>query len=269
MSSWLPPPRKIVANPTLTIRHPNNGFFSTCSIILHYTVEYFNRYRKLPETINTTDAFNWYRPGTMDSFFTLDARKITYRGPVLYEHFHQYTDYMKLDYAGVKPFLQKYFTPSEEVQGLIKDLESKYSVDYQNTCVLFYRGHDKVTETALPNYADYIKRARAILQQRPQTRFLVQSDETEFIEAMVAELGEKVVWFKDEIRHIPKALTTVDKVCDDAFKFSKLYLAITIVMSKCPYIICGSGNCSIWIALFRGSAKGMQQFLKSSWIVGA
>jgi len=84
MSSWLPPPRKIVANPTLTIRHPNNGFFSTCSIILHYTVEYFNRYRKLPETINTTDAFNWYRPGTMDSFFTLDARKITYRGPVLY-----------------------------------------------------------------------------------------------------------------------------------------------------------------------------------------
>jgi hypothetical protein len=83
---------------------------------------------------------------------------------------------------------------------------------------------------------------------------------------MVAELGEKAVWFKDEIRHIPKAMTTVDRACDDAFKFSKLYLAITIVMSKCPYIICGSGNCSIWIALFRGSAKGMQQFLKGTWI---
>jgi hypothetical protein len=271
MSSWLLTPRKKIApNPTLSIRHPNNGFFSTCSIILHYTVEYFNHYRKLPETIDTSDAFNWYRPGCLESFFTLDInKKISYRNPILYEHFHQYTDYMKLDYAGVKPFLQKYFTPSEEVQGLIKDLEAKYQINYQNTCVLFYRGNDKATETALPSYADYIKRARAILQERPQTRFLVQSDETEFIETMVAEFGEKAVWFKDEIRHIPKAMTTVDIVCDDAFKFSKFYLAITIVMSKCPYIICGSGNCSIWIALFRGSAKGMQQFLKSSWIVGA
>ena len=272
MSSWLPPPRKKIApNPTLTVRHvKDNGFFSTCSLILHNVVEYFNRYRKLPETIDSPDAFNWYRPGTMESYFIKDeSKKISYRNLVLYEHFHQYSDYMKLDYAGVKPFLQKYFTPSKEVQGLIEDLETKYSLDYQNTCVLFYRGNDKATETALPSYADYIKRAKAILQQRPQTRFLVQSDETEFIEAMSAELGEKAVWFKDEIRHIPKAMTTVDKVCDDAFKFSKLYLAITIVMSKCPYIICGSGNCSIWIALFRGSAKGMQQFLKSSWIVGA
>jgi hypothetical protein len=173
---------------------------------------------------------------------------------------------MKLDYAGVKPFLQKYFTPSEEVKDLIEYFEAKYELDYPNICVLFYRGNDKATETALPTYNDYIKRARTILQERPQTRFLVQSDETGFIETMVTELGEKVVWFKDEIRHIPKAMTTVDIVCDDAFKFSKLYLAITIVMSKCPYIICGSGNCSIWIALFRGSAKGMQQFLKGSWI---
>ena len=267
MSSWLPVPRKIKPNPTLTVKHPSNGFFSTCSVILHYVVEYFNRHRKLPEIIDTSDAFNWYRPGTMESYFSLDPRKITYRNPILYEHFHQYTDYMKLDYAGVKPFLQKYFTPSEEVNDLIEYFEGKYELDYPNTCVLFYRGNDKATETALPTYTDYIKRAKAILDERPQTRFLVQSDETEFIETMVGELGDKVVWFKDEIRHIPKAMTTVDIVCDDAFKFSKFYLAITIVMSKCPYIICGSGNCSIWIALFRGSAKGMQQFLKSNWIV--
>ena len=152
------------------------------------------------------------------------------------------------------------------MQSLIKGLETKYELNYPNICVLFYRGNDKATETALPTYTDYMKRAKTILQERPQTRFLVQSDETEIIETMVAELGDKVVWFKDEIRHIPKAMTTVDKVCDDAFKFSKLYLAITIVMSKCPYIICGSGNCSIWILLYRGNATGVQQFLKTGWV---
>jgi hypothetical protein len=72
--------------------------------------------------------------------------------------------------------------------------------------------------------------------------------------------------FKDEIRHIPKSLTTVDKVCPDVFKFSKLYLAITVIMSKAPRIICGTGNCSLWIALFRGNAKGMEQFLKTGWV---
>ena len=270
MSSWVAVINKDIkpiVNPTLIVKHPNCGLFSTCSVILHNVVEYFNKHKKLPETIDTTNAFNWYRPGNLDSYFTEDmSKKISYRERVLYKHYDQYSDYMKLDYAGVKPFLQKYFTPSEEIKDLIQYFEDKYQLDYPNTCVLFYRGNDKATETELPTYIDYIKRARVILEERPETQFLVQSDETEFIETMVAEFPDRVVWFKDEIRHIPKAMTTVDKACDNQFKFSKFYLAITFVMSKCPYIVCGTGNCSIWIALFRGSAQGMQQFLKGSWL---
>jgi hypothetical protein len=61
--------------------------------------------------------------------------------------------------------------------------------------------------------------------------------------------------------------STVDKV----FKllnhdFSKYYLAITIIMSKCNYIICNSGNCSIWIMLYRGNSNNVDQFLIDKWI---
>lgn len=175
---------------------------------------------------------------------------------------------MKLDFRGLELFIKRYFTPSEEIRGIIEDIEAKYSVDYQNTCVLFYRGNDKVTETEIPDYQDYIVRAKQLLEKEPTLRFLVQSDETEFIEAMEAAFPGKCVVFRDEIRHIPKSLTTVDKVFkDDNFKFSKYYLAITLIMSKCKHVICGSGNCSIWIALFRGSSLNMQQFQKSKWIV--
>jgi hypothetical protein len=47
--------------------------------------------------------------------------------------------------------------------------------------------------------------------------------------------------------------------------FSKYYLAITIIMSKCKYVICGSGNCSIWIMLYRGNNKNVCQYLDGTW----
>ena len=218
--------------------------------------------------VNTDNMFDWYMPGTTETYFTEGPLLIKFARRIDYEHFHQYTDYMKLDYKGLSPFIQKYFTPSEEIREIIGDIEAKYTVDYQNICVLFYRGNDKATETELPNYEDYILRGKQLLEKQPTLQFLVQSDETEFIEAMEAAFPGKCLVFQDEIRHIPKSLTTVDKVFkDDNFKYSKYYLAITIIMSKCKYVICGLGNCSMWIALFRGSFLNVQQFQKSKWIV--
>jgi hypothetical protein len=84
---------------------------------------------------------------------------------------------------------------------------------------------------------------------------------------MLAEFPDKTFYFKDETRNVAKSITTVDKVFKDSnHHFSKYYLAITILMSRCKNIICGTGNCSIWIALYRGNANGMQQFLKTSWV---
>lgn len=36
-------------------------------------------------------------------------------------------------------------------------------------------------------------------------------------------------------------------------------------MAKCKYVICGTGNCSIWIMLFRGNASNTIQFRKGNW----
>ena len=268
MSSWLQGPiKKLKPNPILKVKHNNSGFFSCCSFQLHLIIEYFNRFKKLPEVVDSSDQFDWYRPGTMETYFQTLPTNIHYGRRIDYEHFHQYSDFKGLDYKGLKLFIDKYFTPSEEVQTIIKQIETKYKLSYDSLCVLFYRGNDKVTETSLSPYLDYVERAKKLLLAKPGLMFLVQSDETEFIDTMVAEFSGKCIVFRDEIRHIPKSLTTVDKVFKEHnFFYSKYYLAITIIMSKCAHIICGSGNCSIWIALFRGNANGMQQFLKTSWI---
>lgn len=75
-------------------------------------------------------------------------------------------------------------------------------------------------------------------------------------------------YFKDEIRSMNRQCSTVDKIFKDKnYEFSKYYLAITIIMSKCKYVVCGSsGNCSIWIAFYRGNANNMYQFLKGEFV---
>jgi hypothetical protein len=254
---------------TLVIPH-TAGFFSCCSVTLDRIVQFFNKYRQLPKKVDISGQLNWYNPGTgsiREHYFQESESTWRYRGPVAYEHWYQYTNYKALDFSRIRPFLQKYFSPSKDIQTLVAILETKYCIDYSNTCVLFYRGNDKITETANAPYSDYIDRAKRIQAVNPNVRFLIQSDETEFIDTMMGTFFSAAFFFNDEIRHIKKSLTTVDKVWskEDNFKFSQWYLAITMVMSKAKHVVCGSGNCSIWICLYRGHTDGVQQFLKTAW----
>jgi hypothetical protein len=39
--------------------------------------------------------------------------------------------------------------------------------------------------------------------------------------------------------------------------YSQYYLAITMIMSKCKFVLCTNGNCSLWIVLFRGNSDNI------------
>ena len=148
-------------------------------------------------------------------------------------------------------------------------MEKKYNINYENTCVLFYRGNDKNTETPVCSYQEYIYYAQKMININPNIVFLVQSDETEFIQKMISLFPNNTFYMKDEIRHMSKCSNTVDKTMKDEIdKFSKYYLAITIMMSRCKSIVCGSGNCSIWIMFYRGNSNNVYQNLNGSWIKG-
>lgn len=122
---------------------------------------------------------------------------------------------------------------------------------------MFYRGNDKITETKLPDYESYVNYANEILKKNPTILFLIQTDETEFIEYIMTH----------ETRHMKKCNSTVDILFKEKnVDFSKYYLAITIIMSKCKYIVCGSGNCSIWIMLYRGNNNNVYQYLNDTWL---
>jgi hypothetical protein len=184
-----------------------------------------------------------------------------------FRHAYQFVPYERLNYSLIVPLVKKYFTPSLEIREMIQHMEEKYQLDYSNLCVLFYRGNDKVTETPLCSYEEYLTYAKQLLEKHPEMKFLIQSDETEFLHFMQQHFPNSLVFY-DEIRHMPKQNSTVDiRMKENIELFSKYYLAITIIMSKCQYVVCGSGNCSIWIMLYRGHCRGLFQNLLGKWLV--
>ena len=241
------------------------GFFSCCSTRLESIILYFNLKKVLPEEVDSSDQFKWYKQMystddiTYQYFEKQNSHIIDYK-EIQFTHRYQYHLYNSLPLLDYIPFIKKYFYPSVEVQQLIKEIEEKYKIDYHNTCVLFYRGNDKATEITLPSYESLLEVAKQIKEQNPNVRFLVQSDETEFLQKML-ELPNSF-YFKDEIRHIPRQKATVDHIdINQNLRFSKLFLAITIIMAKSQYIVCNTGNCSMWICLYRGHTQNVFQII--------
>ena len=261
----------------------NAGFFSCCSIRLEQIVQFFNDHGyTLPTVVDSSAQFRWYKPSPQTGDITFEyfrhyddddqASSSTLLFPTrsidMYRHHNQYRDYTTIPYGTLRPFIQKYFSLADPIMDLVSRLEIKYDLVYTDLCVLFYRGNDKARETRLCEYKEIAQHARTIIGHHPNCRILLQSDETDFIESMLAEFGERAFFFKDEIRHMPRnPATTVDKTMRENISFySKYYLAITYVMSKCKWIVCTSGNCSLFIMYYRGNANNVYQFLNGTWI---
>ena len=253
------------------------GFFSCCSVILSDIVLYRNQHGRLPEVVDSSDLFKMYKPNreqrdiTYDYFDHYDKHSETEEcvGHINYDWGWQFWYYSHLDFRKICPLVRKYFSPNQEILNIVAQMEEKYGLsteNYDNICVLFHRGNDKQRETPLCKYEDIIEKSIEISEKTPGVRFLVQSDETEFIEK-ITTLYSNHILFKDEIRHMKKCDNTVDKVFpQNNYVFSKYFLAIVIIMSKCKHVICGSGNISMWIAFFRGNVEDFHQYFDGKWV---
>ena len=252
----------------------NAGFFSCCAVKLTDLVYYMNSKSQMPQYVDSSKQFSWYKndeTGQRDITYeyfehydNITDAVITF--PINYHWEHQFIDYSNLDYNKLKPIIKKYFSPAKNIITIVENMEQKYGLLYENICVLFYRGNDKVTETNLCNYDEYLTYANSVMEKNSNILFLIQTDETEFIEFMSFHFPRNSFYFNDEIRHIKKQNSTVDFIMKDKnYEFSKYYLAITIIMSKCKYIVCGSGNCSEWIMFYRGNNNNVYQNLNGKW----
>lgn len=258
-------------NTTLRITH-NAGFFSCSSIALQDLMIHFNEHRALPEQVDRFVQYALYKKHPLDNlipfFFKETDRPIpwTGRADITLTGFQpQFSPYSMLEFEKVAPFVERYFQPSDRVAQLAAALKSKYALDTENLCAVFYRGNDKGVETPIAPYAEFIAKAKAVRAACPGIRFLVQPDETEFLEAFLAAFPDAIHF--TETPHIKKAETTVFYTLPQAERrdYAATFFAAVTIISQAKVVITHSGNCGLWAVLYRGHAGDVHQWLGDRW----
>lgn len=243
-------------NDTLIITH-NAGLFSCYTIRLLNILSYFNKYKKCPNKIDSSKQFKDYKID-QNKDYTFEYIKINYSLNINYlndikitseNKEEQFSNYKNINFDEINQFIIKYFSPSENILNIVNELENKYSLDYENLAVFYYRGTDKYIETKKCNYDEYINKAIQIRNNYPTIKFLLTSDEINLINLFKNKFPDVII--------IEKLLNNINR----SFIHSQLILANVLIMSKAKLLICTSGNVSLWIALFRGNNNNIYQYL--------
>ena len=252
----------------------NAGFFSCCSYRFTDIVIYFNEHKELPELVDSSEQLELYKENkdidlTPMYFSQVDSILIPYKEPISISDSGlelQFSPYKQFNFSKILPFLIKYFTPSRLVISALLGYNEKYKIDYKNTCAVFYRGNDKNRETTIAPYHEFINKAKQV--DRKGLKFLVQPDETEFLEAFISEFGKERVIFFEETPHIRKQDSAVFYQIPPKNKasYAAMYFAAVLALSKCDKLITHSGNGGNWAVWYRGHANDVHQWLNDKWI---
>lgn len=252
----------------LKITH-NSGFFSCFSKRLEGIVWFLNKNKSLPDKVDSSEQFSLYKENNLDDITSLYFKdnniNIKYKYHVNFHNDMQFLNYKELDFNSLNPIIEKYFSPSKNVSDQVLFYKKKYNINYENTCAVFYRGNDKFTETNIAPYENFILKAKEIKNNNQNIKFLVQSDETEFIEAFLNEFSDSIII--EEVPHMDRKNSSISDELDrnKRSEFGINFFGAVLIVSKCKYIITHSGNCGLWAILYRGDCNGIYQWLNNSW----
>jgi len=162
-----------------------------------------------------------------------------------------------------KAFVDYWFTPSETVQKLERDISRKYEFDPAKTIGFYYRGTDKTREVSISSLEDYLKFALIISQDKPNHKIYIQTDQSQVQEAFKNTFGDRFFAVKEMPVTSGKVgfhFLSDDKLNMTRLDFGALGLVVTRMLAKCDTLINCTGNMAWWAALYRGNTEKMYQF---------
>jgi hypothetical protein len=253
---------------TLTVTH-NAGFFSCCHVRLEKIIEFYNNYGHLPERIDGSKQFAYYKTDAMKerdttsdyflvkpvseflevernqaaniSFFKKELKDAAQNAEI------QFSNYKHIDFESISPLFRHYFSPTPQIMEVLNHLERKYRLNYSNLCTIYYRGTDKHLETNLASFEEFILKALQVKRLVPGIKFLLETDSPEFRNLFLSKFSDSIYFSEVENKN--------------PFIHSIYLLASVIAMSKTKIVVCSSGNVSLWTALYRGSSNNIIQYL--------
>lgn len=231
-----------------------------------------NSFSRLPDSVDSSRQFSMYKDDTtvdvtydyFKHFDKVSLQDVILKWRIVFHHTHQFRPYSELDYENIIPVVRKYFSPSEKVHRYVDSIKQKYKIDCNNCIAVYYRGTDKATETQLCDFDDFYSRIKQMCELHPDKKVLVQSDSATFLDYMMSTSTPVVIVQENDSSYSNKGIHNVSSAqknyTDMFFLFSTF-----LIISKCKYIICSSGNCSLWMMLYRGNGRNVLQYLSGKW----
>jgi hypothetical protein len=249
----------------------NAGFFSCCSVKLDKIVKFVNSNNKLPDIVDSSQLFKLYKinkdADITFSYFEnynniMDIKIIS---PIDYFEHYQYKDYSKLNYKDINPLIKKYFSPSFKINEIISNIENKYNIVHDNTLAVYYRGTDKYKETQLSSFDEFYEQIIRIVGINKDIKILLQSDSANFIDYINDKSFKNIIIIDENKTSYTNKGIHLEQSSNANYYDMLNFLSTILIISKCKYIICSSGNCSIWTMFYRGHNKNIIQYLNGTW----
>lgn len=254
----------------LIVTH-NAGFFSCCSVKLTKIVEFINVNKKLPDSVVSSEQFKLYKKDknkdiTFDYFENYDnITDVNIIHPINYHWEHQFINYSELEYNCITPLIKKYFSPSVKINEIVTNLEKKYNIVYDNTLAVYYRGTDKKNETTLSSFDNFYKQIIEIININININILIQTDSGKFKDYITDKKMKNILIINENKTSYTDRGIHNEQSTNTNYYDMLNFLSTVLIISKCKYIICSSGNCSIWMMLYRGHGKNIIQYLNGTW----
>ncbi len=166
------------------------------------------------------------------------------------------------DFEYYNQVVKRFFNPSGVVTDRWQMLTEKYDIDPEKTVSVLYRGTDKCTEVRLASPEAYLDAVKQILDQTPANRVLVQTDQTQVLDYFKSELGNMVVSFSETPSTSGNdAMNTVmENEGKDTMDWMQWFDAALRCVAECAYVVNHTGNCGLWMNLYRGNVNNVFQF---------
>lgn len=239
----------------------NAGFFSITSMTLLDLLRYPHEIVKInasfafadfKDSVDQDPWLEFFEPPNPSVFF-IGGNEIGFTQRLAHDR------YASFDLSSASIAIRKYYTPSGKVRSRVDYLCKKYEIDVENTIAVYYRGTDKSTELLPTPVESYIQKTQEILKRQPELRIFVQTDQKQIRDILLSAFGSRAFYLDD--LPVTESSTGVHKlITENKLNFAIDFLATTIIMSRCKYVVTGTGNVSCWTVLFRGSVEGVHQF---------
>jgi hypothetical protein len=261
---------------SVKIQH-NAGFFSCCSVKLDCIVKFVNSNKKLPNKVDSSEQFIMYKkPSDKNTDITYKyfehydkINNIEALFPINFIHNHQFVDYVHLDFQHLKPIVQKYFSPSVEINDIVNNMINKYNINCDSCIAAYYRGTDKHKETRLASFDDFYKKILEVKSNdNDELQILLQSDSAQFIDYIKSKNMKNIIIIdENETSYTNGGIHNDNRAKSTDANYYQIFnfLSTIIIISRCKHLICSSGNCSLWALIYRGNSKNVYQSLNNRW----